>query len=313
MSEFSLIDLIHEQISVRREDVVLGSGDDCAVLQPPAGKQLAITTDTLIAGRHFPLDTPAHAIGYKALAVNLSDLAAMGAEPAWVSLALSMPKQDGVWLAEFARGFAVLAEQHGVQLTGGDTTCGALSITVTAVGFVEPGQDLRRAGAQAGDDIYVSGHLGQAGYELRHQSAPELRKALNYPVPRVQLGQALVSVASAAIDISDGLLADLGHILAVSGALGAEIALSRLPVATGPAALTAAEQWELVLAAGDEYELCFTAKPGQRESIAHLAGSLGLALTRIGHVCADGAICLVKSDGSLYHLSRHGFDHFFEE
>ncbi len=294
---------------------MLGSGDDCAVLQPPAGQQLAVSTDTLIAGRHFPLDTSAHAVGYKSLAVSLSDLAAMGAAPAWASLAISLPEPDAAWLQGFAGGFAELAAQYAVQLIGGDTTRGALSITVTVVGFVPPGEALRRSGAQAGDAIYVSGQLGAAGFELRRAPAGA-RPHLDYPPPRVALGQALRGCATAAIDISDGLLADLGHILQASGQ-GADLRLSALPYhpLLGNADSLDEGSLPLALCAGDEYELCFTAAPAQAAALAALAEGLQLPLSNIGTVRDGHGLSLYRDNGELYDLSQlrtAGYNHFAE-
>ena len=313
MAEFSLIDLLHQHMRIARDDVLLGTGDDCAIVEVPAGYQLAISTDTLIAGRHFPLDTSAHAIGHKSLAVNLSDLAAMGATPAWISLALTLPNQDEQWLSEFARGFAELAEQYNVQLIGGDTTQGALSITVTVMGLLPQGRSLKRSGANAGDDIYIStsAGLGAAGFELSNAEAG-VRPNLDYPHPRVVLGQELLNLASSCIDVSDGLLADLGHILKASQA-GAELQLESLPVSNKFASLPYADRLKLALCAGDEYELCFTAAPCQAEAIAGLAEQLDLSLTKIGTITADAGLNLYKANGERYDLNllgELGYKHF---
>lgn len=313
MSEFSLIDLLHQHIRIQRDDVVLGSGDDCAIVEVPSGFQLAISTDTLIAGRHFPLDTPAHAIGYKSLAVNLSDLAAMGATPAWVSLALSLPDQDKQWLSEFARGFAGLAEQYNVQLIGGDTTQGELSITVNVMGLLPAGQGLKRSGALAGDDIYISNTqgLGAAGFELANAQVHS-RPNLDYPHPRVELGQMLLNVATSCIDISDGLLADLGHILKASD-VGAAIQLDDLPIFNKLKSLPYADRLKLALCAGDEYELCFTAKPAQADEIINLAEQLNIRLVKVGTITEESGLNLYKPNGERYDLSllgELGYNHF---
>lgn len=316
MSEFSLIDLLHKHIRIQRDDVVLGSGDDCALLQPPVSQRLAVSTDTLIAGRHFPLDTPAHAVGYKSLAVNLSDLAAMGATPAWVSLALSLPKEKAneKWLTEFAEGFSELAERYQVQLTGGDTTQGPLSITVTVIGFVPMDRALERSGAQVGDDIYISGVLGAAGRELLDEGQAEKRVELNYPKPRVELGQTLLNSATSCIDVSDGLLADLGHVLSASKA-GAQLWLQSIPVhqSVKDSDLSDKDKQALVLTAGDEYELCFTAPESTRGTIEKSAEILGVSLSRIGQIQAEKGLRIYNYDGQLYDLNQlnhQGYNHF---
>lgn len=313
MSEFSLIDLLHQHICIARDDVLLGSGDDCAIVDVPAGFELAISTDTLIAGRHFPLDTSAHAIGYKSLAVNLSDLAAMGATPVWVSLALTLPSQDEQWLSDFATGFAELASEYNVQLIGGDTTQGELSITVTAMGLLPTGEGLRRTGAQVGDDIYISttNGLGAAGFELANAEAKS-RPNLDYPHPRVGLGQQLLKLATSCIDVSDGLLADLGHILKAN-AVGAAIQLDDLPESEQLAGLAYADRLKMALCAGDEYELCFTAQPEQAGVIIELSEPLNLRTVKIGIIVAESGVNLYKPNGERYDpklLGEHGYNHF---
>jgi len=232
MTEFTLIERIRARAATR-PDVLLGIGDDAALLAVPAGQALVVTTDTLIAGVHFPAETAPADIGWKALAVNLSDLAAMAATPAWCTLALTLPDADGDWVDAFLDGFLELAEQHGVALVGGDTTGGPLSITVTAQGFVPSDVALRRDGAQAGDDIWVTGTLGDAAgglaqWQRQGLMSAKLRHRLDRPTPRVAAGLGLRGLAHAAIDVSDGLAADLGHVLAASR-LGAEVELGRLP------------------------------------------------------------------------------------
>ncbi|HRA90908.1 MAG TPA: thiamine-phosphate kinase, partial [Acinetobacter sp.] len=211
MAEFSIIDQYFKRASA--SDVSLGIGDDSAIITPPSSQQLVICTDTLVAGRHFPLNTSAHAIGWKSVAVNLSDLAAMGARPHSILLALSLPNVDHQWLAEFSRGLFECCDQFGVALIGGDTTQSSqLTISVTALGWIEHGQAITRSGAQVGDYICVSGQIGDAAYALKHLGHP-LQQRLNYPTPRCHLGQKLKGLASSMIDISDGLAQDLGHIL----------------------------------------------------------------------------------------------------
>ncbi|HEY9051270.1 MAG TPA: thiamine-phosphate kinase, partial [Gammaproteobacteria bacterium] len=237
MSEFDLINHYFKAIDNRRPDVALGIGDDCAVLQVPDGHELAVSTDTLVAGVHFPLTTSAEDIGYKALAVNLSDLAAMGAEPAWMMLSLTMPNENADWLSGFVKGFRQLMDQYHLQLVGGDTTRGPLSITVQVFGFLPKGKALRRDAAKPGNLIYVSGTLGDAGLGLKKilneiQSDHTLQyciERLNRPTPRITLGKALLSLSRCAIDISDGLLADLGHIVEESSC-AAIIHIHQLPL-----------------------------------------------------------------------------------
>ncbi|AOV16480.1 thiamine-phosphate kinase [Acidihalobacter aeolianus] len=314
--EFELINR-HFRRRSPRDDVVLGVGDDAALLRPPAGQVLAATVDTLIAGVHFPEQTDPADIGYKALAVNLSDLAAMGAEPTWVTLALSLPHADEHWLHAFAEGFHALAARHRVALVGGDTTRGPLSITVQALGWVPEGQALRRDGARPGDDLYVTGTLGDAGLGLavlqgRAQVAAQYRAALlerlNRPEPRVEAGLALRRLASAAIDISDGLAADLGHLLAASG-VGALVELPSLP--RGDAVLVADPHGQLAMTAGDDYELAFTLPPGREGELAALAGRLP-PVTRIGRIEASPGLRLVDAVGDPVAFSLQGYDHFRE-
>lgn len=300
-----------------RDDVALGVGDDAALLRPPPGQVLAATVDTLIAGVHFPEQTDPADIGHKALAVNLSDLAAMGAEPAWVMLALSLPRVDDSWLHAFAEGFHALAARHRVALVGGDTTRGPLSITVQALGWVPEGQALRRDGARPGDGLYVTGTLGDAGLGLavlqgRAEVPPQYREALcarlNRPEPRVEAGLALRGVASAAIDISDGLAADLGHLLVASG-VGGRVALDRLP--RGDAVRAADAHGRLALTAGDDYELVFALPAAQERALAALADRLP-PLSCIGRVEAEPGLRLVDADDNPVAFSHQGYDHFRE-
>lgn len=299
----------------------MGVGDDAALVALSPGHELVITTDMLVAGTHFFADTDAQDLGHKALAVNLSDLAAMGAKPRWVTLALSLPQVDQVWLEAFAGGFFGLAEGYEVDLVGGDTTRGPLNICVTALGEAPAGRALLRSAARAGDDIWVSGNLGEAALglaalegrvSLDDRTRDHCLERLHRPVPRVSLGLALRDLANAAIDVSDGLLADLGHIVERSN-MGAEIELVRLPrsaslAGCGDAAL--AEQ--CLLGGGDDYELCFTAGPQKRSALATLAARLGLPLTRIGRMVGDREIRVRLLDASAneYVPTHRGFDHF---
>ncbi|MFZ5607863.1 MAG: thiamine-phosphate kinase [Pseudomonadota bacterium] len=292
--EFDLIARIRRRATVRG-DVLLGIGDDCALLAPPPGMQLAVTMDTLNAGVHFPADTAPADIGWKALAVNLSDLAAMGAQPAWCTLALSLPQADAAWLEAFCDGFLALAAQHGVALVGGDTTRGPLAVSITAHGFVPAGAALRRDGARVGDDVWASGTLGDAAGALAQWQAgaaiaPPLRARLDRPTPRVALGHALRGIASACIDVSDGLLADLAHITRASG-VGADIEADALPASDALREAFAIDAMRRLQAAGgDDYELCFTAPATQRAALQTLAAPLRLPLTRIGRIVAGSGV-----------------------
>ena len=292
--EFDLIARIRRRIAAR-DDVALGIGDDCALLAPPPGMQLAVTMDTLNAGVHFPADTAPADIGWKALAVNLSDLAAMGAQPAWCTLALSLPQADAAWLEAFCDGFLALAQAHGIALVGGDTTRGPLAVTLTAHGFVPAGAALRRDGARVGDEVWVSGTLGDAAGALAQWQAggaiaPPLRARLDRPTPRVALGLALRGIASSCIDISDGLLADLAHITRASG-VGAELEADALPASPALGAAFASEAMRRLQATGgDDYELCFTAAATQREAVQALGARLGLPLARIGRIVAGSGV-----------------------
>lgn len=300
---------------------VLGVGDDAALIRPGPGMELAITTDMLVAGTHFLADAEPEALGWKTLAVNLSDLAAMGAQPRWAVLAASLPQADETWLAAFARGFFALAESFEVDVIGGDTTRGPLTLCPTVFGEVPQGQALTRSGARPGDDIWLSGAPGRAALALAHlqgrarlvaASLEEFAAALERPQPRVALGLALRGLAHAAIDVSDGLLADLGHILERSG-LAADLELDRLPL-TALEAACADEQLALqcLVAGGDDYELVFTALPSRRQEIADLSARLGLALIRIGTTRAGRPEELAIRDGSGAPLpfGRRGYDHF---
>ena len=316
-------DLIARYFARPTPSAVLGPGDDCALLQPTPGMQLAITTDLLVAGTHFFPDTDPGRLGWKSLAVNLSDLAAMGATPRWITLAGALPGVDEAWIAAFADGFFACAAEYGVDVVGGDTTRGPLSLCITALGEVAPGAALRRDGARSGDLIWVSGRPGLAALGLAHLqgrvSLPEpwprlCVAALEKPRPRVALGLALRGLASAAIDVSDGLLADLGHIARRSGC-AAELQLVQLPH------LPKGEQYdadlrrialECQLTGGDDYELCFTTPPEQAQAIAQLAARLELPLWHIGRMVAGeaGAVSVLDPDGKPVSFARTGFDHF---
>jgi len=313
-TEFDIIRRYFTRQSPNRNDVIAGIGDDAALLQVPAGMELVVCMDTLVEGVHFPSGTPAAAIGHKALAVNLSDLAAMGAEPAWATLAITLPEADANWLAGFSQAFFKLADQHKVQLVGGDTTRGPLSITVQAHGFVPQGTALRRHGAQPGDHIFVTGTLGDAGLALQlHGDAGEaLQQRLDFPEPRVSAGQALRGIASAAIDISDGLLADLDHLLA-GDQLGATVTVNDLPRSAAFNAVAGQGGMpllELQLSAGDDYELCFTVPETSLEYLTAAQDQFACDCTRIGTVEKEPGIRCYMADRQRYTLSGRGYEHF---
>ncbi len=316
--EFDLIRTHFLHATAPRDDVRLGIGDDCALLTVPPDRLLAVSSDTLVEGRHFLPGADAEALGHKALAVNLSDLAAMGAEPAWASLCLTLPAADEDWLAAFMRGFSALAARHGVQLVGGDTTRGPLSISITIHGLVDPAHPLRRDAARPGDLLYVSGTLGDAGLALlarqglytRAGSLPFLRQRLDRPEPRLALGRAAAPLAHAAIDLSDGLGGDLAQLCAASG-VGAMLYLDQLPLS--PAVRDYVEEtgdWSLPLSAGDDYELLF-AVPGERQSAFEAAmREQDVPVTWIGLIEADGGVRAQHPDGHIDEGMGKGHDHF---
>jgi thiamine-monophosphate kinase len=325
MAEFDLITLIRERCAIAREDVRLGIGDDAALLAVPAGQLLVVSTDTLVAGVHFPQSTKAHDIGWKALAVNLSDLAAMGATPAWATLALTLPQGNALWVADFADGFGALAREFKLALVGGDTTQGPLSITVTVHGFVPEGSALLRSGARAGDAVFVTGTLGDAAAGLycvgQDDDARGLLSAsrgpcaalierLNRPSPRVAQGLELRGRASACIDISDGLVADLGHICAASG-VGAEIEVESLPASSALLGLCdAATRGAFQLAGGDDYELCFTAADAEADALLGDLARSGCGATRVGRIVPGSGVRVRDAAGNSVVPLRGGWEHF---
>ncbi|TAM09521.1 MAG: thiamine-phosphate kinase [Nevskiaceae bacterium] len=319
MDEFALIREFFTKLAPHGGDVVLGIGDDAAILAVPAPWQLAVCTDTLVAGHHFPLDTVPADIGWKALAVNLSDLAAMGAVPRWFTLALTLPVAEAGWLAGFTQGLAALAQKQSVALVGGDTTRGPLSVTVTAGGWVEPGTALRRSGAQVGDVVCVTGTLGDAALALRCLTPPSgakacppaLRARLDRPTPRVGAGRVLREHAHAAIDISDGLAADLGHILAASG-VGAMLQAEALPRSAAFSACASADAQALQLHGGDDYELCACLPPAAVAAAQAGCAQAGVALTVIGEVVAERGLW-IDTAGVRSPCPPRGFDHFAVE
>lgn len=326
MAEFALIERIRARCVDARDDVRLGIGDDGAILAPRAGCELVVSTDTLVASVHFPQETAAADIGWKALAVNLSDLAAMGAEPAWATLALTLPDDVPGFVDGFIDGFAALAARHGVALVGGDTTRGPLNIGVTVVGFVPEGQALRRDRAQVGDAVFVTGTLGDAAAGLQSlglgpRDVPRLlalppgtREALldrlNRPTPRVAAGLALRGLARACIDVSDGLLADLGHIAVRSG-VGIEVMVDALPTSAAlGVALDVAARLPLQLAGGDDYELAFTL-PRERIDALHAAfASVPCAVHEIGRVVVAPGVRVLDHEDHEVAVPRHGWEHF---
>ncbi len=321
--EFDLIEILRARCALARADVRVGIGDDGAVLAPPADHELVAATDTLVEHVHFPIATRPEDVGWKALAVNLSDLAAMGATPAWALLALTLPSPDRDFVTRFADGFAALAAQHGIALVGGDTTNGPLTVTVSVVGFVPRGRALLRSGARAGDLVFVTGTLGDAAAGLRFpfeglfQSAASsdacdaLRARLDRPTPRVAAGIVLREHASSCIDVSDGLLADAGHVARASG-VGIDITAAALPAS--PALLQAfgePERLSLQATGGDDYELVFTLAAADESAVLRDLAKAGCGATRIGRVVATHAgVRLLDGDGNEIAVKRRGWEHF---
>lgn len=314
MAEFALIDRLAGRVPTEGPGVILSVGDDAALLDGLGGEQLVAATDTLNVGVHFLADVDPAALGHKALAVNLSDLAAMGATPRWALLNLSLPQADPAWLDAFADGFGALARAHGVALVGGDTCQGSLSLGVTVLGAVPPGEALRRDGAGVGDRIYVSGTLGDAALALRDRLAGRaveepLARALDYPEPQLALGVALRGTATAAIDLSDGLLADLGHV-ARQSKVGARVDLERLPASPSLRSLAEDDRYILQLTGGEDYGLCFCAPPEREGALEALAATLGVTLTRIGEIEAGAGVRCLAADGSPFLPGSGAWEHF---
>jgi thiamine-monophosphate kinase len=316
LNEFALINTFFARQPQTRADVAAGIGDDAALLRPPVGQLLAVTSDLLVAGTHFFPDTDPVSLGHKALAVNLSDLAAMGAEPAWFLLNLTLPRADTQWLEQFCRGMFALAREYNVQLVGGDTARGPLAIAIEAHGFVPENMALRRAGAQVGDQIYVTGKLGDAALALRQlrgelklaeRELAAVKERLDRPIPRVHEGTALRGIAQSAIDISDGLLADLGHILE-SSQVGARIFLERIPVSNVSRAHLAETGWGPVLAGGDDYELCCTVPKKHVAALEKLGFACGFHF--IGEIEREPGLRVMDQSGKPYLPQVAGYDHF---
>jgi thiamine-monophosphate kinase len=318
-------DLIQEYFASPLEhgDVVIGIGDDCAVVSVPPGKQLAVTTDTLVDGVHFLHDTSPEDIACKAVAVNLSDLAAMGAEPRWLTLALSLPAVDEGWIRTFAESFRSTAGKYNVQLIGGDTTQGPLSITVQAMGLVDPARIMRRDRARPGDSVYVSGTLGDAAAGLRIMQQGQvvddnqawLVERLNRPEARTTMGMKLAYSSRCAIDISDGLMADLGHILEASRC-GATINIDKVPLSRQLVAYSVNRDevdWQMVLSGGDDYELCIVVNPVDEAELTMIAAELAVPLTRIGVIEQQPALNVIDDAGARYLFDHDGYEHFSDE
>jgi thiamine-monophosphate kinase len=321
MNEFELIDRFFRR-APRNADVRIGVGDDGAVLAPSPGMEYVLTVDMLVEGRHFSAGCDPQALGHKVLAVNLSDLAAMGALPRFVLLAGALPEPDTAWLAAFMRGFDALATEYDVELIGGDTTRGPRTFAVTAIGELPTGSALTRSGANPGDTVYVSGRVGDASLalaatagrtEVDAESLALLARRLDEPQPRVALGVALRGVASSALDISDGLTGDLGHVLKASR-VGATLDLAAIPCADALRAKLLGSERELalglLLAGGDDYELCFTASPAMRERVDAIGRALGLPLTPIGSINVDTALVVNDEHGTPLAALPPAFDHF---
>jgi thiamine-monophosphate kinase len=326
LGEFDLIKSYFQRAYVPGDGVVLGIGDDCALLTPRAGMQLAVSSDMLVEGRHFLSTVSPEALGHKALAVNLSDLAACGAKPFAFTLALALPRVDTAWLHGFSKGLFALADAHGCALVGGDTTQGPLNICITVMGQVPSGQALLRSGAQPGDDIYVSGSVGdarlalevfrgnvQVGTQISAETFEKARVRMERPTPRVALGQALRGIATAAIDVSDGLLGDLAHILQAS-ACGAEVAIDNIAQCSiftwTSHSLSTQMCREMTAAGGDDYELVFTAPPSARDAVAQAAASATTPAKRIGRITTERTLVLRDADGALVANTFAAFDHF---
>ena len=321
MNEFELIDRYFRR-APRNADVRIGIGDDGAVIAPAPGMEYVLTVDMLVEGRHFAAGCDPRSLGHKALAVNLSDLAAMGALPRFVLLAGALPSPDEPWVASFMAGFDALASEYDVELIGGDTTRGPRNLCVTAIGELPAGTALTRGGASPGDDVYVSGELGGAALALAAAAGrtdidasamPALDERLHLPQPRVALGVALRGVASAALDVSDGLTGDLGHVLEASR-VGARIDVRAIPCADVLRAMLAGDERELALSAllagGDDYELCFTASPAMRERVAAIGLALRLPLTAIGTITVEGRLDVRDEHGEPLRALPRAFDHF---
>jgi len=318
MSEF---DLIRQHFTRATHHTNLSVGDDAALISVADGMELAVSVDLLVAGTHFFADADPYKLGWKSLAVNVSDMAAMGANPKWATLAIALPHNDSKWLSQFSSGFFACAAQFNVDLIGGDTTRGPLTISVQIMGEVPIGQAIKRSGAKAGDEVWVSGRLGDAALALAQmqgkltlseEAFASCAKALHTPQPRVALGLALRGLANSAIDISDGLLADLGHILE-SSKVGANLQLNNIPHSAHvgfSAGLRDKNLFNMILAGGDDYELCFTAPAEKHAEIIMLGKKLNLDLSAIGHITRGTGLVVHGFDNEILDFKETGFDHF---
>ncbi|MBK4738134.1 thiamine-phosphate kinase [Noviherbaspirillum pedocola] len=318
LSEFTLISRYFERPARPDGRVVLGVGDDCALVQTTPGMQTAISTDMLVEGRHFFPGADPHLLGHKCLAVNLSDLAAMGATPIGFTLALALPSVEESWLAAFSAGMFALADTYGCELIGGDTTKGPLTISITVFGEVPAGQALRRDAALPGDDIWISGTLGDARLalaayrkelSLSSEALDAVAMRMHAPSPRLALGTALRGIAHAAIDISDGLVGDLGHILKRSG-VGARLDVDALPLGSTLQGQAQPLRRAFALAGGDDYELCFTASEQHRDVVLEAAQRAAIPVTRVGSIVVEPGLKLIDAGGTIIELSLRSFDHF---
>jgi len=316
LSEF---ELIAGYFSPPTTHTILAGGDDAALVAVTPGMELVVASDMLVGGRHFLEDADAYGVGWKSLAVNLSDMAAMGARPRWTTLSLALPQVDEPWIGSFMRGFLDLARVFDVDLIGGDTTRGPLNVCVQILGEAPPGQALRRSGARAGDEVWTSGALGDAALALAHlrgdlaledEALKRVRERLDRPTPRVVLGNALRGLASSAIDVSDGLVADAGHVAERSG-VRLVLRWPAVPLsAVGKRLRDEPLMQRCALAGGDDYELCFTVPASRHAEVTGLASRLGLALTPIGTVEPGSGVTLVDAAGRAMALQARGFDHF---
>ncbi len=319
MKEFDLIEHYFSNKGLNRKDVAVGVGDDAAVITVPENYNLLVTTDTLVEGVHFFPDISPAALGHRVIAVNLSDLAAMGAEPCWVSVAITLPEINEQWIDAFSSGLFETCDYYNVQVIGGDTTQGPLSVTITAQGIVPEGKAILRSGAKPGDFIYVTGSLGDAGLavaarkhdlNISEQNRSFLNERLEYPSPRVGLGQAIRGTASAAIDVSDGLISDLRHILKASG-VGAAIDVDKLPLSRAlKQSVDEEQQINYALSAGDDYELLFTVPPDKRGALDVMVGQYGMEITCIGQVQGVEPKIDFRKNGESIELSLTGYQHF---
>ena len=318
MKEFDLIKQFFSKQRIKHKETTLGIGDDCAVITPLGNQNIVVTTDTLVAGVHFPLDTSPKAIGHKSVAVNFSDIAAMGAIPSWISLALTLPEVDEDWLSEFSEGIFELCEFYNVELIGGDTTQGPLSITITAQGVTPKGSYLTRSGASKGDWLYVTGELGDAALALQHifgkieldfASFNTVKQKLDFPSPQVLAGQIIREYASSAIDLSDGLMADLGHICQASN-VGANITLDALPLSTILRDnLLTDEAITIALSGGDDYELLFTVSEDNKVGLETALSHAGVSITCIGQINTSQTISTTLNREPVS-IKTSGFQHF---